>query len=48
MFKGQKVLLRATKREDMERQWEFENDPDLFFLDGGRPRPTSMEYLLDY
>lgn len=48
MFKGQKVLLRATKREDMARQWEFENDPELYFLDGGRPRPSSMEQLLAY
>jgi RimJ/RimL family protein N-acetyltransferase len=48
MFKGQKVLLRATKREDMARQWEFENDPVLCFLDGGRPRPASMEFLLAY
>lgn len=45
MFKGQKVLLRAVKREDMLRQWESENDPELYFLDGGRPRPTSLEAM---
>ncbi len=48
MFKGQKVLLRATRREDMALQWEFENDPELHFLDGSKPRPTSMEYLLAF
>jgi RimJ/RimL family protein N-acetyltransferase len=48
MFKGQKVLLRAGKREDMERQWISENDPELFYLDGGRPRPTSLESLYRY
>jgi RimJ/RimL family protein N-acetyltransferase len=48
MFKGQKVLLRATKREDMERQWVSENDPELFYLDGGRPRPSSLESLYQY
>lgn len=45
MFKGQKVVLRALKREDMLRQWEAENDPELYFLDGGRPRPTSLEAM---
>ena len=48
MFKGQKVMLRVTKREDMQRQWEFENDPELSFLDGGKPRPTTMEAVLDH
>jgi RimJ/RimL family protein N-acetyltransferase len=46
MFKSQKVLLRATKREDMNRQWEFENDPELWFWDGGTPSPTQLEHLL--
>lgn len=48
MFKGQKVLLRALKRDDMQRQWLSENDPELFYLDGGRPRPTSLEKLYEY
>lgn len=45
MFKGQKAVLRAVTRVDMERQWIAENDPELFYLDGGRPRPTSPEAL---
>ncbi len=45
MLKGQKVLLRAGTREDMSRQWDFENDPEIYFLDGARPRPTSLESL---
>jgi RimJ/RimL family protein N-acetyltransferase len=46
MFKGERVTLRATRREDMQRQWASENDPELWFLDGGVPRPTRMEALL--
>ena len=46
MFRGQNVLLRAVKRDDMLRQWEAENDTEIYFLDGGRPRPTSLESLL--
>lgn len=45
MLRGQKVVLRAVRREDMERQWAAENDPEIYFLDGGRPRPTSLESL---
>jgi RimJ/RimL family protein N-acetyltransferase len=48
MFKGQKVVLRAVKREDMERQWIAENDPELYYLDGGRPRPSSLDDLYKY
>lgn len=48
MFRGQNVLLRAVKRDDMLRQWEAENDAEIYFLDGGRPRPTSLESLLTY
>jgi len=48
MFKGQKIIPRATKRDDMTRQWDFENDPELSFLDGGRPHPAAMEYLRAY
>jgi RimJ/RimL family protein N-acetyltransferase len=46
MFRGQKVLLRALKRSDLERQWEFENDPELWYWDGGTPKPSSLEVLL--
>lgn len=46
MFKGQKVVLRAVKRDDMQRQWLFENDPEIWFLDGGRPRVSSLERML--
>jgi RimJ/RimL family protein N-acetyltransferase len=46
MFKGEKVVLRASMREDMQRQWVFENDAELWFWDGHTPRPTSLESLL--
>jgi RimJ/RimL family protein N-acetyltransferase len=46
MFKGQKVLLRPITREDIVHQWKFENDAELWFWDGGRPRPSSLEQLL--
>ncbi len=45
MLKGERVLLRAVRREDMEIQWRSENDPELYFLDGGTPKPASMEWL---
>jgi RimJ/RimL family protein N-acetyltransferase len=46
MFKGQRVLLRATTRDDMKRQWEFENDAEIWFWDGGTPQPAPLEMLL--
>jgi RimJ/RimL family protein N-acetyltransferase len=46
VFRGQKVLLRALKRSDLERQWEFENDPELWYWDGGIPKPSSLEILM--
>ncbi|MCL4263520.1 MAG: GNAT family N-acetyltransferase [Anaerolineae bacterium] len=48
MFKGEKVVLRASTREDMQRQWEFENDPEMWFWDGHTPRPAKLESLLAY
>lgn len=48
MFKGHKVLLRAVTREDMAVQWKAENDPEIYFWDGGTPRPLSMEQLLSF
>jgi RimJ/RimL family protein N-acetyltransferase len=46
MFKGQKVVLRAMKRDDVQRQWQVENDAEMWFLDGGRPRVSSLEAML--
>jgi RimJ/RimL family protein N-acetyltransferase len=48
MLKGERVNLRAPRREDMEIQWLSENDPELFFLDGGTPKPTSLEWIYNY
>lgn len=48
MFKGQYVLLRATTRDDMVRQWAFENDTELYFWDGGKPHPVSLEKMLSF
>ena len=48
MFKTDRFTLRATRREDMEVQWTFENNAELFFLDGGVPQPTSIEFLYKY
>jgi RimJ/RimL family protein N-acetyltransferase len=48
VLKGQRVVLRAFTREDMTRQWESENDAELSFLDGGRPRAVSMEKMMAY
>ncbi|MBK8901454.1 MAG: GNAT family N-acetyltransferase [Anaerolineaceae bacterium] len=46
MFKSARVLLRPFRREDMARQWEFENDPELWFWDGHTPAPAKLESLL--
>ena len=46
MFKSKRVLLRAFRREDMQQQWEFENNPELWFWDGHTPRPAKLESLL--
>jgi RimJ/RimL family protein N-acetyltransferase len=48
VLKGQNVLLRATMRDDMQRQLEFENNAELYFLDGGTPRPMSLERILSF
>jgi RimJ/RimL family protein N-acetyltransferase len=45
MLKSETVLLRPLKREDMQSQWWSENDPELHFLSGSTPRPTSLERL---
>lgn len=46
MLKGQKVTLRATAREDLERLWEFHNDIDVELAGGGDPpMPQSFARL---
>jgi RimJ/RimL family protein N-acetyltransferase len=43
MFKGEKVLLRPMKREDVTRQHEFNQDPEIYVLDCDYPRPSPFE-----
>jgi RimJ/RimL family protein N-acetyltransferase len=43
MFKGEKVLLRPMKQEDIGRQHEFNQDPELYVLDCDTPRPAPIE-----
>ena len=45
MLEGERVLLRSIRKEDMLIQWQSENDPELHFLDGGTPRPASLEWV---
>src|SRR6266700_5176032 len=46
MLKGKKVVLRALKREDLERQWQFNNDIEIEILGGGDPpEPQSLARL---
>lgn len=46
MLKGEKVLLRAFKREDLQRQWAFNNDLEMEVLGGGDPpEPQALERL---
>ena len=37
MLKGEKIILRAMKREDLQRQWIFNNDIEIEILGGGDP-----------
>lgn len=46
MLKGEKVILRAIKREDLQRQLIFNNDLEIEILGGGDPpEPQSIERL---
>lgn len=46
MLKGEKVVLRAFKREDVQRQWAFNNDVEFELLGGGDPwEPQTLERL---
>ena len=46
MLKGEKVTLRAMKREDIQRQWAFNNDVEFEILGGGDPwEPQSLSRL---
>jgi len=40
VFKGKKVILRPMREEDIERQHEFNQDPELFLLNASPPRPS--------
>ena len=43
MLKGEKVLLRPMKRDDIARQHEFDQDPELYGLDSTYPRVSPLE-----
>src|SRR5262245_44320324 len=43
MLKGEKVLLRPMTREDIARQHQFNQDPELYVLDSTRPCPAPLE-----
>jgi RimJ/RimL family protein N-acetyltransferase len=45
MFKGEKVILREMKEEDIPRLYEFAQDVELAGLDCGVPTATSMERI---
>lgn len=43
MLRGEKVVLRALKREDLQRRWEFDNDPQFHLLIHDEPwEPLSL------
>ena len=50
MLRGKRVYLRALRRDDLERIWQFNNDLDVELAGGGDPpMPQSFERLLaDY
>lgn len=43
MFKGEKVILRPPREDDLPRVYEFWQDPDLAGLDCAVPRPLQAE-----
>src|SRR5204862_6818476 len=46
MLKGERVILRGVRRDDLLRLWEFNNDPDVEIAGGGDPPiPQSLERL---
>lgn len=46
MLKGERVILRGLRRDDLPRLWEFNNDPDVEIAGGGDPPiPQSLERL---
>lgn len=46
MLKGEKVTLRALRRDDLSRRCEFHNDLEFELLAGGDPpEPQSLERL---
>jgi RimJ/RimL family protein N-acetyltransferase len=48
MFKGEKVLLRPMKREDIARMHELSQDPELYVLNCDYPRPAPIEAAQAY
>jgi RimJ/RimL family protein N-acetyltransferase len=46
MLKGEKVILRAFRREDLTRLWEFRNDVEgQFLVSNWPPEPQSLERM---
>jgi RimJ/RimL family protein N-acetyltransferase len=46
MLKGERVLLRGLRRDDLLRLWEFNNDTEVEVAGGGDPPiPQSLERL---
>lgn len=46
MIRGQKTLLRAITRDDLERLWQFNNDVEVELASGGDPPiPQSLARL---
>lgn len=46
MLKGERVILRGIRRDDLTRLWEFNNDPEVEVAGGGDPpMPQSLERL---
>lgn len=47
MLRGERVILRAMRRDDLTRLWEFNNDLEVELAGGGDPpMPQSFERLV--
>lgn len=48
MLKGERVLLRPMKPEDIPRQHEFNQDIEIYGLDCAVPRVSPLEHVQDF
>jgi RimJ/RimL family protein N-acetyltransferase len=48
MLNGERVRLRALEKKDIDVIWKWDDNPDLWVLDGTYPRPTLREQMENF